>query len=145
MGIEIYDFNQLSNQMLYQILKLRVDVFVADQNCPYPELDNKDQSAQHVVGYESNELSSYLRIYYPDDASAAIGRIVTREQDRGRGLATKMMKFAMDRIIEESKANKIIIQAQEHLVSYYSEFGFKPTSEVYVWDGIPHVDMEYEI
>ena len=144
MEIKILSFDELDNDQLYALLKLRVDIFVVEQNCPYPELDNKDQTALHMLGTQSNELVAYLRVYFNMDA-AVIGRIITHEKHRKKGLSSQLIEEAMNYIKNHSSSKSIKLQAQEHLVSYYSRFGFKPVSDRYVWDGIPHIDMEIEI
>lgn len=142
MEIQIKRFHQLSLDELYQILKLRVDVFVVEQNCAYPELDNLDQGAQHLFYSENGNVVSYLRIYYPSAERAAIGRVVTLNEYRGKGLSRKMMKEALVFLQNESGISAIYLQAQEHLSAFYESFGFEKTSDTYLEDGIPHVDME---
>ncbi|MEO9803678.1 MAG: GNAT family N-acetyltransferase [Reichenbachiella sp.] len=142
MEIQIKKFRQLSLDELYEILKLRVDVFVVEQKCAYPELDNKDQHANHLIVSNGNQVVGYLRIYYPDPTRAAIGRVLTLESFRGQGLSRKMMEEALSFLQDKSKIETIYLQAQEHLSNFYASFGFEKTSDVYLDDGIPHVDME---
>lgn len=142
MKIQIKKFHQLSLDELYEILKLRVDVFVVEQECAYPELDDLDQKADHVYVLSEDEIISYLRIYYPEPNKAAIGRVVTKAKSRGKGLSRKMMEAAMDFIEKNNSIDKMYLQAQEHLTKFYASFGFKEKSESYLEDGIPHVDME---
>lgn len=142
MEIQIKKFRQLSLDELYEILKLRVDVFVVEQKCAYPELDNKDQHANHLIVSNGNQVVGYLRIYYTDPTRAAIGRVLTLESFRGQGLSRKMMEEALSFLQDKSKIETIYLQAQEHLSNFYASFGFEKTSDVYLDDGIPHVDME---
>ncbi|MEO9965825.1 MAG: GNAT family N-acetyltransferase [Reichenbachiella sp.] len=141
MKIEIKTFQQLSLDELYRILKTRVDVFVVEQNCAYPELDNQDQEAHHLLVSDDEKLMSYLRIYYPENSRAAIGRVVTPEEYRGQGLSRKMMEAALEFLEDKSAIGEIYLQAQKYLEKYYASFGFKKSSEVYLEDGIPHIDM----
>lgn len=142
MEIQIKRFHQLSLDELYQVLKLRVDIFVVEQECAYPELDDKDQDADHLIVAQANQIVSYLRIYYPESTRAAIGRVLTIESFRGQGLSRKMMESALGFLKKQNYIKSIYLQAQEHLANFYASFGFEKTSDVYLEDGIPHIDME---
>ncbi|HEL2058311.1 TPA: GNAT family N-acetyltransferase [Streptococcus suis] len=138
-------FDQLTLDQLYAILALRTDVFVVEQTCPYPEIDGKDQSSYHLFAEEAGEIIAYLRIL-PAGLSyeeASIGRVVIRASHRGRGLSRTMMQEAIDYIVRELQECQIKIGAQAHLENFYQSLGFEPVSEVYLEDGIPHVDMLY--
>ncbi len=145
MEIRKYTFKELTNELLYAIIKLRVDVFVVEQNCAYAELDDKDQESMHYLGLVEGRVVAYLRAYVPAADTAAIGRIVTRSEHRSQGHSAQLIKNAMNEISQDNDISKIYLQAQEHLVPYYSKFGFNPVSDAYDWDGIPHVDMECQI
>jgi ElaA protein len=142
MKIQIKQFDELTNIELYQILKLRVEVFVVEQNCPYQELDDKDSEALHIYTKDNDEIICYLRILNMNQKMAAIGRIITHMEHRNKGIAKQLIQLAMDYIIKHSRAQKIYMQAQEHLAGYYEKFGFSQVSKMYLEDGIPHVDME---
>ncbi|MBO3838683.1 GNAT family N-acetyltransferase [Streptococcus suis] len=142
---EIKAFDQLSLQELYGILTLRVDVFVVEQACPYPEVDDKDPNCLHLLGTDEGELVAYLRIL-PAGLSydeVSIGRVVIKSSHRGKGLGRPMMEQAIHFITNEWKERQIKIGAQAHLEKFYSSLGFEPVSEVYLEDGIPHLDMLY--
>lgn len=142
---KIKEFDQLSLQELYILLTLRTDVFVVEQACPYPELDGKDPACLHLLGMDGDELVGYLRLL-PSGQSyeeASIGRVVIRSSHRGRGLGRPMMEYAIQYITKEWKEEKIKIGAQAYLEKFYQSLGFKPVSEVYLEDGIPHLDMLY--
>ncbi|HEM6145777.1 TPA: GNAT family N-acetyltransferase [Streptococcus suis] len=142
---EIKAFDQLSLQELYGILTLRVDVFVVEQACPYPEVDGKDPNCLHLLGTDEGELVAYLRIL-PAGLSydeVSIGRVVIKSSHRGKGLGRPMMEQAIHFITNEWKERQIKIGAQAHLEKFYSSLGFEPVSEVYLEDGIPHLDMLY--
>ncbi|HEL9642871.1 MULTISPECIES: GNAT family N-acetyltransferase [Streptococcus] len=142
---EIKAFDQLSLQELYGILTLRVDVFVVEQACPYPEVDGKDPNCLHLLGTDEGELVAYLRIL-PAGLSydeVSIGRVVIKSSHRGKGLGRPMMGQAIHFITNEWKESQIKIGAQAHLEKFYSSLGFEPVSEVYLEDGIPHLDMLY--
>ena len=142
--IHIKPFKELTLHELYSFLKLRVDIFVVEQNCPYPELDGADEKAIHLYIKEDDAVIAYLRIIPSKTGTARIGRVVTKIEHRGKGLSSQLMKRAMEYIREHYPEDTMILSAQEHLKEYYGSFGFKAVSEVYLEDGIPHVDMEYK-
>jgi len=141
-------FSELSTQQLYQLLKLRVDVFVVEQNCPYPELDGKDTLAgvEHLLGYADAELVACARLLPPGTSydNTSIGRVATKQSARGDGLGHQLIKEALTRC-EALWPNKTIdIGAQQHLKNFYASHGFETISEMYLEDDIPHVDMRLE-
>nr|WP_275975049.1 GNAT family N-acetyltransferase [Shewanella gaetbuli] len=134
---------------MYEIVKLRVDVFVVEQNCPYPELDEKDRhsDALHlVVNDREGQLLGYCRVLPPGLSypQASIGRIVVSEDNRGQGIAQKMVQDAIAKCIANWPEAGIQIGAQEHLQKFYHQLGFYNNSEVYLEDDIPHIDMIYQ-
>lgn len=138
-------FDQLTTDQLYDILKLRVDVFVVEQNCPYPEIDGHDrvQGTYHVVAYENGMLMAYLRLL-PAGLTydcVSIGRVITSEAARGRGLGSELLRQGLAYAEQLWPGENIEIGAQSHLQSYYNRFGFTAFSEEYLEDGIPHIDM----
>jgi|SRR5690625_1766017 len=138
-------FNQLTNEELYAILKLRVDVFVVEQNCPYPELDNFDQQATHLFKKEADEIIAYSRLI-PRGVKfkeASIGRVITKRDQRRTGLGTELMKKSIEIINNWERAN-ILIEAQAHLEGFYRNCGFETISEPYILDGIDHIQMIYK-
>ncbi|UUM30363.1 GNAT family N-acetyltransferase [Vibrio japonicus] len=143
---QLVSFNQLSTQKLYQLLKLRVDVFVVEQECPYPELDNKDHlpDVHHLLGYKGDELVACARLLprgvsYP---SVSIGRVATKKAHRGGGLGHQLLKQALSGCEQLWPTSDIEIGAQEHLAGFYAQHGFVTTSAMYLEDGIPHIDMK---
>ncbi len=139
-------FQQLTNVQLYQLLKLRVDVFVVEQNCPYPELDNKDleQEVYQLVGFIGQDIIACARLLPPGVSypSASIGRVATSSQHRGGGLGHELLKQAIQNCLELWPASDIEIGAQKHLEQFYQRHGFVTTSEMYLEDDIPHIDMK---
>ena len=139
-------FQQLTTTELYQVLKLRVDVFVVEQACAYPELDNLDMNhdTRHILFYEGEVLLAYARCLAPKlvfDTNPAIGRVIVSKAGRGRGLAKELMLFAIKES-ETSWPNKDIkLSAQTYLLDFYKSLGFTPTGEAYLEDGIEHQDM----
>ena len=136
-------FAQLTNIELYQILKLRQEIFIIEQACIYPDLDNNDENAHHLMAFDDGEMVGCLRILDKGVTfeEASIGRVVVSKSHRGRGVATKMMRQAIDFVRNERREEHIKISAQTYAVPLYEGVGFKVVSEPYLEDGIPHVDM----
>ncbi|HET7819552.1 MAG TPA: GNAT family N-acetyltransferase [Bacteroidia bacterium] len=137
-------FNDLSNEELYEIFRLRIEVFVVEQNCPYQDADRKDYKGFHLMGYDINQtLIAYARIL-PEGISykeVSIGRVITSPVARKTGAGKSLMQKAME-IIKEKYGNVAIrIGAQEYLHTFYNGFGFKKVSETYLEDNIPHIEM----
>jgi ElaA protein len=139
-------FGELTNHGLYAILKARTDVFVVEQNCVYPELDDLDQESIHYYATLNNEIVAYVRILpkglkYKD--AAAIGRVLVVKQFRSNGYAQEIMKRSIDVIVNEWEVSTIRIQAQSYLKNFYQSLGFIQISNDYLEDGIPHIDMQF--
>ena len=145
MRVIVKAFHELTVEELYQILKLRADVFVVEQECIYPDCDDKDQNAYHLYVEKNGRIQGCLRILNKGQTfdTAAIGRVVVRPEYRGNGLGRCMMKKALA-FAENSLHERVVkIAAKEYLMEFYVSLGFEPISEPYLEDGIPHVDMEY--
>ena len=138
------NFEELTLSELYALLKLRVDIFVVEQQCPYEELDDRDRRAMHLFFEKDGEILGGLRILPKGETfdTVAIGRLAVRKDARNLGLARKLMLQAIDYIENVLEENKIKISAQTYLISFYESLGFQPLGETYLEDGIPHVDME---
>lgn len=145
MELLIKNFNELSTMELYKIIKERVDVFVVEQKCLYPEVDLKDIRSYHLILWDEDNIIGYLRILPPGISykEASIGRVLINIKYRGFGYGKVIMKNAINYIERELEQKTIKISAQEYLVDFYQEFGFKVVSNVYDEDGIPHVEMLY--
>lgn len=144
MDWKTYRFDDFTARELYSVLKLRVDVFVVEQNCPYPELDNLDQQSIHLLYIENGEVLAYARLV-PAGAKyelPSIGRVIVREDARGRGLAKQLLERSIDYIVGEWQPEAIQLQGQVYLQEFYQSFGFQAISDSYDEDGIPHVDMK---
>ena len=134
-------FGELSTDELYQILKLRVDVFVVEQHCPYPELDDCDQNAMHVWLEDDNEIKAYLRVLDRKIKSewVSIGRVVAAK--RRAGLGTKVLQAGIQIARERFHADAVYLEAQTYARALYEKQGFHVISEEFMEDGIPHVKM----
>lgn len=128
---------------LHDIVRLRVDVFVVEQRCPYPELDGRDvePSTEHVWCADARGVTSYLRLLSEPDGARRIGRVCTRADARGRGLSAVLVRSALDRIDAERTQYAVVLDAQAHLQAFYTRFGFVRDGPPFIEDGIPHVPM----
>jgi len=140
-------FSELSIQELYQILRLRSEVFVVEQNCVYQDIDNKDQVSVHIFIKEKNEIVAYTRIFKSGDyyKNPSIGRVVVSKKKRGKQLGKKIMICSIDYIKKNLKDDKIELSAQKYLDKFYKDLGFYKTGKDYLEDGIPHQRMIKEI
>ncbi len=142
-------FSQLTAEALYEIMKLRIDVFVVEQECAYPELDESDchSETKHLSGYdESSRLIAYTRILPPGlrFPEVSLGRFVVRANSRRKGIGHQLLQVALKEISGCWPQNPIRISAQEYLQKFYAQYGFIRVSDVYSEDGIPHVEMVKE-
>ncbi|KRE15342.1 GNAT family acetyltransferase [Bacillus safensis] len=135
-------FEQLSKEDLYLILMERVNVFVVEQTCPYPEIDHRDQEALHLIAKENGVIVAYCRIFQNGIMykEASIGRILVTQAGRKKGYGKLLLIKALEKLSELGETS-VKIQAQAYLKSFYESFGFKAVSDVYDEDGIPHLDM----
>lgn len=142
---QLFTFDQLSNNALYDLIKLRIDIFVVEQNCPYPELDNKDRlpGVRHLLGYDGDTLVACARLLPPGVSfdGVSIGRVAVAIDQRGSRLGHRLVAQALSECQMLWPGQSIEIGAQEHLQGFYGQHGFKAFSDVYLEDGIPHVDM----
>ena len=141
---KIKRFNELSTSELYSLLQLRSEVFVVEQNCVYQDVDGKDNKAIHVLGYFDTELAAYSRLFdkgiYFEEAS--IGRVVVSPKLRDKKLGHDLMQVSIAAVKEHFKEHNITISAQEYLKKFYESHGFVQTSEMYLEDDIPHIQMK---
>lgn len=141
---KLIEFNEFTPQGLYDVMKLRTDVFVVEQTCAYSELDNKDQVSKHFCGYNpEGELVAYTRILPPGISytEASIGRVVVAESARDKKYGKVLMKLSIDITQNLYPEADIRIGAQCYLEKFYTDLGFNTKSEPYLEDGIPHIEM----
>lgn len=145
MGIQfkIRAFTELSIEELYQILQLRSEVFVVEQNCVYQDMDGKDKKAIHVIGKFEDKLVAYTRIFKAGDyfENASIGRVVVDANYRDRKWGHDLIRESISAIQHHFGESQITISAQLYLQKFYESHGFVVVGETYLEDGIPHIEM----
>lgn len=136
-------FNDLSTSELYAIMRLRIEVFIVEQNCPYQDADDKDQSSYHLMGWENGVLVAYTRLLPPGLSfeEPSIGRVVTSPQARERGLGYELMNESIKQTRARFGSTPIRIGAQLYLKQFYEKLGFTKSSDIYLEDGIKHIEM----
>jgi ElaA protein len=141
--INIKTFSELTTQELYEILQLRSEVFVVEQDCVYQDLDGKDQIALHVIGFKNNKVVAYTRVFKPGDyfKYASIGRVVVDEKERAYKYGYDIMNASVDAIKSHYNETTIKISAQVYLKRFYNNLEFFEVGEEYLEDGIPHIGM----
>ncbi len=143
---QVKTFAQLSTTELYELLKLRVAVFVVEQSCFYQDLDDKDNVATtlHLMAYKDDELVAYARIVAPGvsyQAQASIGRVIVSNKVRGLKMGHQLMKKSVVLCNDHWPQHDIKLSAQQHLQQYYQHHHFETVSAMYLEDDIPHVSM----
>lgn len=143
---KIKSFENLSANELYDILRLRSAIFVVEQNCVYLDLDGKDKVALHLFGEFEGKIVAYSRLFKPGISfdNASIGRVVVDAKYRDRKFGHDLMREAIAGIKAHFGESKITIGAQLYLKKFYESHGFVQTSEMYLEDDIPHIEMKKE-
>jgi ElaA protein len=137
-------WSEISADELYNLLKLRINVFVVEQNCPYPECDDKDQKSIHLFAMDNQgEVHACLRIVEPGVSydEISIGRVANSAASRGTGLGKELMKRGLELIEERFGLIPVRISAQLYLKKFYESFGFVALGDTYLEDDIPHIEM----
>ena len=139
----VKSFNELSTNELYGFLKLRSEVFVVEQNCVYLDIDDNDQKAIHVLGYSNEELVAYCRLFDAGEyfENASLGRVIVAQKHRYKKWGNNLMSEAISQIKSHFNQTNITISAQLYLQKFYESHGFVVTSESYLEDDIPHIQM----
>lgn len=145
MELTVKHFSELSAEELFEIYKLRVSVFIVEQKCPYQDVDDADKTAYHLWLRDENGIAAYARLLPPGAAfpTAAIGRVIAVR--RRCGLGTRIVDAAINAAREKLSADVITIEAQVYARSLYEKAGFVQTSEEFLEDGIPHVQMQLRL
>lgn len=140
---KIKPFKELTLTELYQMLQLRSEVFVVEQNCVYQDIDGKDEKAIHVLGEIDGVLVAYSRLFKPNDyfKNASIGRVIVKQNYRSLNLGHQLMNVSINAVEDLFETIQITISAQLYLKKFYESHGFDQTSEMYLEDDIPHIEM----
>jgi len=141
---KIKKFEQLSIPELYQILRLRSEVFVVEQNCVYQDIDNKDPKALHLFGTLEGAIIAYARLFQPGDyfEFSSIGRVVVAQKNRDKNFGHELIDQSILEIKKQFNEESITISAQLYLKQFYESHGFIATSETYLEDDISHIEMK---
>lgn len=142
----VKSFSELSNEELYELLRLRSEVFVVEQNCVFLDQDNKDQKCHHLMLWEEGELVGYTRLV-PAGLSygeMAIGRVVTSPAARGKGYGRVLMEKSIEQCQVIFGVGPIRIGAQTYALGFYSSLGFMAEGDTYDEDGIEHIEMVWK-
>jgi ElaA protein len=135
-----YGFAEFSAAQLYEMLRFRQAVFVVEQRSPYPDLDDLDERARHLLLRIEGVLAGYLRLI-ADARQIAIGRVAVAEPHRGRGLARLLVSEALTRCRRDHPDRAVTLSAQTYLVGFYESLGFRAISAPFDDYGVPHVEM----
>ncbi|QMM53619.1 GNAT family N-acetyltransferase [Enterobacter sp. RHB15-C17] len=140
--------SELTVSALYALLKLRCEVFVVEQTCPYQDIDGDDLVGEnrHILGWKDDALVAYARILKSEDDfdPVVIGRVIISSKARGEKLGYKLMEQTLESCKKQWPDKALYLGAQAHLQPFYAHFGFAPVTEVYDEDGIPHIGMARE-
>jgi ElaA protein len=141
---KIKRFNELSLSQLCSLLQLRSLVFVVEQNCVYQDIDGKDEKALHLLGELEGQIVAYSRLFKAGDyfENASIGRVVIHPEARDKKWGHQMMQNAIEGIDSHFNSKQITISAQLYLKKFYETHDFVQTSEIYLEDDIPHIEMK---
>lgn len=140
---KIKEFNDLSLAELFEIYRVRSEVFVEEQHIVYTEPDENDKIALHIFETDASGIIAYARIFEVQDY-ITFGRVLTNKKVRGTGRGKVLLENIISTIKERFPNKKIEINAQEHAIKYYEKGGFKTTSEPFIEAGIKHIKMEYK-
>lgn len=136
-------FSDLTLEELYELLRLRSEIFVVEQTCIYQDIDRLDYDYFHVLGKnENDQLISYARVSPSDEnENVKIGRVVVDNNFRGRDLGKQLMERTMELVVESFNVKSFSLSGQYHLKKFYNDLGFIEKGEQYLEDGIPHIYM----
>ena len=143
MQIIVKTFSELNTNELYDILQLRSEVFVVEQDCVYQDIDGKDQKALHIIGKKEGKIIAYTRCFDAGDyfEKASIGRVVVDTSQRKYKYGHDIMKASIEAIKNKYQTNTIKVSAQVYLTKFYNSHDFYQVGEGYLEDGIPHISM----
>jgi ElaA protein len=134
----------LTPDALYALLRLRSAIFVVEQDCVFPDMDGRDPACEHLCGWNAaGDLVAYLRLVPPGvrTPEVSLGRVVVAQPARGLGLGREIMREGLKHCATRYPGKPVKVSAQQHLETFYGSLGFARVGEMYMEDGIPHVDM----
>lgn len=134
---QYFHWKELTSEILYEILSLRAEVFVVEQECAYLDPDDKDEKALHLCVFSESNLIGYARVFV-QEKPCSIGRVVVQKKYRGKQIGKELMEKSIAQVPAEKE---IFISAQEHLKTFYESLGFQQSGAGYLEDGIPHIPM----
>ncbi len=140
---KVKKYTELTTDELYQILRLRSEVFVVEQNCVYQDIDGKDQKALHLSGHVKGQITAYARLFNAGDYfdMPSFGRVLIAMQERGKGYAHILVEKSIEATHQNFGEQPIKVSAQTYLKEFYGKHGFYQQGEEYLEDGIPHISM----
>ena len=140
--VSVHAFDELDARTAYDVWRLRQDVFVVEQSCPYPDLDGRDleRATRHVLLRDADAVVGCARVL-DDGATWRIGRVVLARSARGRGLADRLVAAALADCRSRDGSRPVVLDAQSPLAGWYAGFGFTVAGPEFLEDGIPHVPM----
>jgi len=143
MTTHIINFSELTSQQVYDMLQLRSEVFVVEQDCVYQDIDGHDDKAYHVMSYQQETLVAYSRILPPGAyfEELSIGRVIVKQGFRKQNLGHELMRKSINFALKAHPQSIIKISAQQYLIKFYESHGFMISGEGYLEDGIPHIGM----
>lgn len=144
MGYQVKTFQELTLDELHAIYKVRVEVFVVEQACPYQEVDDADKESLHIFEVREGKVVAYCRLI-PHHDVVHLGRVLVAKGCRKKQLGSELVQFALEVSHQRFGKKPIYAQAQAYLQKFYESFGFAVTSDVYLEDDIPHIDMIREV
>lgn len=139
----IKTYDELSKDEFYDILELRIEVFVVEQTCPYQDLDGLDKSAIHIYLKDEGKIAAYLRIIKLSNSEYKIGRVIARK--RRCGIGSVLLKEAIKYCKDTLNAEMITVNAQTYAKDFYGKQGFIQVSEEFLEDDIPHIKMDLKV
>lgn len=136
-------FHELDAREVHDLLRLRQDVFIVEQNCAFAEIDGRDPLAVHLLGFADGVLVACARVFPPGVVAreTSIGRVLTARSVRGIGLGRRLMGEALELAARIAPRAAVRVAAQAHLEAFYASLGFRTAGEPYLEDGIRHLDM----
>ena len=143
--LTVKHFSELTTDELFEIYKLRIGVFVVEQNCAYPEVDDFDRAAYHIRLSDGGKIVAYARVLPPKTVfeTCSIGRVIAVKRRKGYG--TQIVEAAVNTAREKFEADKITVEAQTYARGLYEKLGFVQVSDEFLEDGIPHIKMELQL